>query len=220
MTFSIVARCPQTRQLGVAVSSSSPAVAARCAHVRAHVGAVATQNITDPRLGPKLLDLLAHGLSPEEALATLARSEPHLEYRQLLLVDVQGQTAAHSGAKTLGTHAVAIGDGVVCGGNLLADPEVPARMLRAFGAAGGDLAERILAAMREGREAGPVHSAGLLVGAQEAWPLVDLRVDWSDGDPIEALAGLYTRWRPQMHEYVSRAIEPWTAPSFGVPGDP
>jgi len=93
LTFSIVACCPKTRQLGVAVASSSPAVAARCAHVRAHVGAVASQNITDPRLGPKLLDLMAYGFSAAESLEQLRRGEANLEYRQLLLVDVLPRTA-------------------------------------------------------------------------------------------------------------------------------
>ena len=68
MTFSISARCPDTGMFGIAVSSSSPCVAARCAHARAGVGAVATQNVTDPRLGPKGLDLMASGLSAADAL--------------------------------------------------------------------------------------------------------------------------------------------------------
>ena len=63
MTFSLVGRCARTGRFGVVVASSSPAVAARCAWARAGVGAVATQNITDPRLGPRLLDLLALGRS-------------------------------------------------------------------------------------------------------------------------------------------------------------
>jgi uncharacterized Ntn-hydrolase superfamily protein len=96
---------------GIAVSSSSPCVAARCAHARAGVGAVATQNVTDPRLGPKGLDLMASGLSAEEALEALKRDAPHLEYRQVALVDAQGRTASFSGAHTLGTHRVASAPG-------------------------------------------------------------------------------------------------------------
>ena len=67
MTFSIAARCARTGMLGLAVSSSSPAVAARCAYARAQVGAVASQNITDPTLGPRLLDLMALGATAPEA---------------------------------------------------------------------------------------------------------------------------------------------------------
>nr|MDA3887496.1 DUF1028 domain-containing protein [Allgaiera sp.] len=58
MTFSLVACCPDTGRLGMVISSSSPAVAARCAHARAGVGVVASQNVTDPRLGGRALDLL------------------------------------------------------------------------------------------------------------------------------------------------------------------
>ena len=71
MTFSIAARCVDTGMFGIAVSSSSPAVAARCAHARAGIGAFGTQNITDPRLGPAGLDLMAKGASAEQAIAAL-----------------------------------------------------------------------------------------------------------------------------------------------------
>ena len=72
MTFSLIARCAATGQFGMVIASSSPAVAARCAHVRAGVGAVASQNITDPALGPELLDLLAQGKSAQAALIAIA----------------------------------------------------------------------------------------------------------------------------------------------------
>ena len=92
MTFSIAARCAGTGRFAVAVASSSPAVAARCAHVRAGVGAVMTQNVTDPRLGPRGLDLMALGASPDAGARTiLIATEPHLAYRQLTLIDAQGQ---------------------------------------------------------------------------------------------------------------------------------
>lgn len=103
MTFSISGRCARTGMFGIAVSSSSPCVAARCAHARAGVGVVATQNITDPRLGPKGLDLMAEGLSAPQAIERLKAEAPHLEFRQLALVDSQGRTASFSGSHTLGT---------------------------------------------------------------------------------------------------------------------
>lgn len=224
MTFSISARCPDTGMFAIAVSSSSPCVAARCAHARAGVGAVATQNITDPTLGPRGLDLMASGLSASEALAAMRADAPHVEYRQLALVDARGGTAAFSGAKTLGTHRTAEGPGVVAAGNLLRDPGVPAAMVAAFEAARSEpLAARLIAAMRAaieaGGEEGPVHSAGMLVVRDVAWPVADLRVDWHEDDPIGALAGLWQLWQPQMDAYVTRAIDPSTAPAYGVPGD-
>ena len=225
MTFSIAARCPRSGEFGIAVSSSSPAVAARCAHARAGVGVVATQNITDPTLGPKGLDLMATGLSAAEALAALRATAGHIEYRQLALVDAHGGTAAFSGTKTLGTHHAAAGPGVVAAGNMLKTAAVPEQMVAAFRALEAlPLGERLVRAMQAGLaaggEAGPVHSAGLLVVRDVAWPVADLRVDWHETDPIGALAGLWAMWAPQMDAYVTRALDPSTAPSYGVPGDP
>jgi uncharacterized Ntn-hydrolase superfamily protein len=185
---------------------------------------VATQNITDPTLGPKGLDLLACGLSAEAALGRLRAEALHIEYRQLALVDRGGGTAAFSGSRTLGVHATVQGPGVVAAGNLLRAPDVPHAMISAFLAAPDQpLATRLLAAMRAavdaGGEEGPVHSAGLLVVRDVAWPVADLRVDWHETDPIGALADLWARWAPQMDAYVTRALNPATAPAYGVPGD-
>jgi uncharacterized Ntn-hydrolase superfamily protein len=94
MTFSIAARCVRTGMLGVAVSSSSPAVAARCAYARAQVGAVGCQNITDPTLGPRLLDLMAFGATAPEAVRIVAGSAAHITFRQLLAVDARYTTMA------------------------------------------------------------------------------------------------------------------------------
>lgn len=224
MTFSIAARCARTGMFGVAVSSSSPAVAARCAHVRAHVGIVSTQNITDPALGPRGLDLMASGLSAEAALARLRDSAPHIEYRQLALVDRNGGAATFSGAHSLGIYGAIAAPDVAVAGNLLADARVLAQMLESFQASeGGDLGDRLVAAMLAGRraggEAGPVHSAGLLLARDVAWPVADLRVDWRDDDPLGELESLWRLWKPQMDAYVRRALDPRAAPSYGVPGD-
>ena len=105
MTFSIVGRCDATGQFGIAVSSSSPAVAARCAHARAGVGAVASQNVTDPRLGPHTLDAMANGLTADAAINSVIAAASHTAYRQLLAVDNTGQTAIFSGLNTLGINA-------------------------------------------------------------------------------------------------------------------
>ncbi|MBV8568803.1 MAG: DUF1028 domain-containing protein [Methylobacteriaceae bacterium] len=224
MTFSIAARCAQTGMFAIAVSSSSPCVAARCAHARAGVGVVATQNITDPRLGPRGLDLLAQGLSADEAMTRLAADAPHFAYRQVVVLDRQGRSAAHSGSKTLGTHRVVRAPDVAAAGNLLSAPEVVDRMVETFLARSqAHLGDRILAAMAAavsaGGEEGPVHSAGMVLVDKVEWPVADLRIDWSDADPIAALAALWQLWRPQMNAYVARALDPAAAPAYGVPGD-
>lgn len=222
MTFSIVAR-DASGALGMAVSSSSPAVAARCIHLRSDVGAVASQNITDPRFGGTLLDALADGLTAEAALERLVASDATAPYRQVAIVDTSGRTGVHSGAHTLGRHATAVGDGVVAAGNLLSDTGVPQAMLAAFSAGEGELEVRLLAALKAGLaaggEEGAVHSCGLAVTRASGWNETDLRIDWADDDPIGRLADLLELWLPQRDAYVTRGIDPRTAPAYGVPGD-
>ncbi|MGH6953500.1 MAG: DUF1028 domain-containing protein, partial [Alphaproteobacteria bacterium] len=125
MTFSISGRCRRTGMFGVAVSTSSIAVGARCPFARAGVGAVATQNITNPSLGPKGLDLLAAGLGAKEVVERLVSEERFPEFRQLAVIGRAGPPAHYSGAKTLGTHNVAPGTDCVAAGNLLANRNVP-----------------------------------------------------------------------------------------------
>ena len=94
MTFSIAARCPRTGMLGVAITTSSIAVASRCPWARAGVGAVATQNITDPSLGRKGLDLLQAGKPAPEALRELMQAAAYADYRQVTMIDAAGQAAS------------------------------------------------------------------------------------------------------------------------------
>jgi uncharacterized Ntn-hydrolase superfamily protein len=223
MTFSIVARCSRSGMFGVAVSSSSPAVAARSAYAQAGVGAIASQNITDPTLGIRGLKLMARGASAAEAVAILRRTGSHIKYRQVLAVDAAGISAIHSGRNALGIWAEARAENVACGGNLLANDRVPKAMVEAFLGSDGELGDRIIATMRAalkaGGEAGPVHSAGMKLVREVAWPVADLRCDWTDDCPIEELAKLWGLYKPQLDAYVTRALNPADAPSYGVPGD-
>ena len=223
MTFSIVGRCSETGQLGIAISSSSIAVGARCPWLRAGVGAVASQNITLPALGPQILDALEAGLEPAAALDQALSRNGYSQYRQVALLDSQGRSALFSGSEALGLHNALAGEQCVAAGNLLASPEVIAAMIDAFEHSQGLLAERLLAAMHAamaaGGEAGPVHSAALKVVDDLTWPLIDLRVDWADDNPIGQLTNLWHAYRPQMQDYVIRALDPTRAPSYGVPGD-
>jgi uncharacterized Ntn-hydrolase superfamily protein len=224
MTFSIVARCARSGQFGVAISSSSPAVAARCAHARAGIGAVATQNVTNPALGPLMLDRLAAGDNADSAVAAARDSDRFPDYRQLLAIDAAGTTAVHSGARALGLWTAAQGKDCAAGGNLLASDAVPAVMIAAFETTAGSLGDRLMAAMAAalaaGGEAGPVRSAGLLVMHRQRWPFVDLRIDWlDDGCPVAALDRAWRVYQPQADAYVMRALDPTVAPSYGVPGD-
>ena len=223
MTFSLVARCADTGMFGMAISSSSPAVAARCAYARAGVGAVASQNVTDPRLGPMTLDLMAAGMRAGEAVERVKAEGSAMAYRQVLAVDVAGNTAIHSGPNSLGIWTEANGENVAAGGNLLANDGVPAAMVACFCDTTGDLGDRLIAAMKAGLaaggEAGPVHSAGLLMVDKVPWPVADLRCDWTEDCPIDAVSQAWDVYKPQMADYIQRALHPDQAPTYGVPGD-
>ena len=223
MTISIAGRCERTGAFGVAISSSSPAVGSRCPNVRANVGAVSSQNVTDPSLGPALLDALQAGLSARDALAKVSSTATHPEFRQLTVVDNTGESAVYSGEKSLGINAEVTFKNVAAAGNMLANQNVIQAMVDSFNATGEkELADRLILALEAGveagGEAGPVHSAAVLVATDVAWPTTNLRVDW-DEDPIAKLRELYKVWAPQALDYVTRALNPNSAPSYGVPGD-
>jgi uncharacterized Ntn-hydrolase superfamily protein len=223
MTFSLVARCASSGMFGVAISSSSPAVAARCSYARAGIGAVASQNVTDPTLGPLTLDLLEQGKTAIEAMAEVRKRGKFIDYRQVLAVDKHGQAAIHSGRNALGIWTEASAEDVASGGNLLANENVPQAIVDGFLNANGHIGDRLIAAMRAGLaaggEAGPTHSAGLKIVDKVSWPVADLRCDWTENCPIEQIATAWDVYKPQLDAYIQRALDPRAAPSYGVPGD-
>jgi uncharacterized Ntn-hydrolase superfamily protein len=212
MTFSIIGRCPRTGQIGAAVSTSNIGVGTRVPFARAGVGAVLTQHRTDPRLGPRGLDLLASGCSAEEALNALVASTVHIGWRQLAVIDAAGRTAAYSGSRVKPHLGEVRGEDCVVVGNILANDRVVPAMAEAFQARVGDqLAARLVSALEAGLEAGgehgPVRSAALLVVRKEEFPLVDLRVDAAER-PIAALRALWDEYVPWIDEFVVRAVDP------------
>ena len=222
MTFSLAVR-DDSGAFGMVICSSSPAVASRCVHLRAGVGAVASQNVTNPRLGALALDALASDLDAEAALAEAQASEDHRAYRQLVVVDGRGNTAVHTGEHALGINYHVQTKSAAAAGNMLRDEAVIQSLLDGFvGSAAQGLEGRLLdglaAAIEAGGEAGPVHSAGLQVVEDVPWPVTDLRVDWHD-DPVGELRRLWNVWEPQKRDYRIRGLDPTAAPSYGVPGD-
>ncbi|MFE0877010.1 DUF1028 domain-containing protein [Streptomyces smyrnaeus] len=223
MTFSLVVR--DGERFGIAASSSSPAVAARVAHLRPGIGAATSQNITDPTLGTELLEALADHGDVERALAEVtgaARNAKTIAYRQLTVLGRSGPGCAYSGSLTLGSHASATAEGAVAAGNMLSGEHIPGVLLDAYSTATGELEERLVTAMKAavaaGGEEGPVYSAGLAVVADVGWRVTDLRVDWAE-DPVDRLGELLDVWLPQRDDYVRRGLDPATSPSYGVPGD-
>ncbi len=222
MTFSVAGICPDTGMVGCAITSSSICVTSRCAFARNSTGVALTQNITNPDLGPLALDLLAEGHNAEAVMEKLQAAEPHIQWRQLGILDKDGNGATFSGAEALGIYATEKGKNCIAMGNLLANTDVPQAMTDHFENSTGDLADRLLAALEAGLaaggELGPEHSAGLLVYGEPNWPVVDLRVDWHVS-PISELRMVLNNYQPQMDAYITRAKDPANAESYGVPGD-
>ena len=217
MTYSIAARCQQSGAFGIAITSSSICVASRCAWV-SPLGVVMTQNVTDPSLGPAGLSLLRQGLGAAAILDLLVAGTPEPEWRQVGVIDRYGRAAQHSGMRALPRAAVAQGESCLALGNLLAAPEVPARMISTYlELANASFPERLLRALEAGHDAGgeigDEHAAGLHIAEVYDWPVVDLRVDWHD-DPIAELRRLWELYAPQRSAYEIRARAPGSAPNF------
>ena len=213
MTFTVVARCPDTKALGICLATSPLGVASRCPHVRSGVAAISSQCHTNWRLGLIGLDLAAHGLDPDQILTALRGYDPHFDYRQVGIVTIDGAAAAYSPSKGAAHTGHKIGDGFVAMGNGLAGPQVVEAMHDGFLAnAGVDLAERLLRAIEAGYAAGgePVgqQSAGLIVSMPDCErPLVDLRIDMASplpkdgGDAVKDLRRVFDAFKPLVPYY-------------------
>lgn len=219
MTYSIAAKCPRTGMFGVAVTTSSLGVGSRCAYARAGVGAVLTQHRTDPRLGPRGLDLLAQGRTATETIEALTKDDPTIGWRQLLVVDTAGHTAWFHGERIKSVHSAHRGATSVAAGNILRNTEVTRAMVEACDADPNlSLPERLVRAMEAGYAAGSelkqIKSAALLVVDKESFPYVDLRVDF-DPRPLETLRWLWEIYEPSANIYVARAVDPDAVPGSG-----
>jgi len=198
LTFSIVARDPKTKALGVSVSTAVPAVGSLVPHVEVGVGAIATQAQTNVFYGIEGLTLLKKGLPPQTVLETMLQRDVDREKRQVIIIDAQGRTAAFTGTENVGWKGHMVGKDCAVAGNMLAGSLVLKAMVETFEATKGKLAERLLKALEAGQEAGGDKrgrmSAALLV-AGEQWisgtrPVLDLRVD-AHQDPVKELRRIY-----------------------------
>jgi uncharacterized Ntn-hydrolase superfamily protein len=201
---------------GAAVTTSSMGVGSRCPYAQAGVGAVLTQHRTDPRLGPRGLELLATGRSASQVMAALVQDNPTIGWRQLAVIDRRGDTAYYHGDRIASVHAAAQGDAVCAIGNIIRHADVPRAMVEAFSRSPEEhLAERLLRALEAGLAVGgelkQVKSAALLVVHEQSFPLVDLRVEL-DPQPLTALRFLWELYRPQAELYVRRALDPDSLP--------
>lgn len=203
MTFSIVAWDPDARpsaEWGVAVASKFLAVGAAVPWARAGAGAVATQALANLAYGPGGLDLMASGRHAPEVVAELTGADDERAHRQLGIVDAHGGSANFTGQECFDWAGGRTGDGYTCQGNILTGPEVVRRMAQVFETTGGELAERLVATLRAGDEAGGDRrgrqSAALLIVREGGGygggidVAVDLRVDDHDA-PIDELSRLF-----------------------------
>lgn len=223
-TFSAAGRCSRTGAIGAVVTSSSPAVGARCLHIAPDTGVVLTQNVTDPRLADIGLACLKNGYHPDDAMRAMTAATPYAGYRQLAVLDARGNTSVYSGEKSLGIYNHFRAPNIACIGNLLSDASIPEAMAQHFMENGHlPLAERLLSTIATGFEMGgemdDERSIALKVYRQGvSFAYVDLRVDDSD-DPLGDMTKLWEVYGPQADAYVTRALHPDQAPSFGVRGD-
>lgn len=199
MTFSIVARDPDTGDLGVAVASKFLAVGAVVPHARAGVGAVATQSAANVTFGPNGLALMADGIAADEAVRRLTDEDEGRAHRQLGMVDAQGRAATYTGGGCIDWAGGRIADNVACQGNILTGADVVDALMDTFLAGGAAFPELLLRALKAADSAGGDkrgrESAALLIvrenggygGNNDRW--IDLRVD-DHPAPVDELARL------------------------------
>lgn len=203
-TFSIVARDPETGDLGVAVQSHYFSVGPIVPWAEPGVGAVATQSLVEVSYGPKGLELMKDGKSAEEALKELLSRDEHADVRQVAMVDTKGNVAAHTGKKCIADAGDHVGKQYSVQANLMANDRVWSAMAKAYERSTGDLPERLLAALEAGQAAGGdirgQQSAAIVIvkGKRSSRPwtdrVLDLRVEDSP-KPIAELRKLVTTWR-------------------------
>jgi len=189
MTFSITARCPNTGDLGIAISTAVPAVGNRCIYVKVDVGAIATQSFTNRMLGTNGIKLLGLGLSPENAITVLLEEDKDKEQRQVGAIDALSQTFAWTGTKCIDWAGHVIGPDHVVAGNMLVSKDTIVAMSESFQSTRGDLNHRLLTALEAGQDAGGDKrgrvSAALLVASKQAKNYQNLRVDIHSNPVIE-----------------------------------
>jgi len=205
-TFSIVARCERTGMVGVCQATHAYAVGARCPWVRAGIGAVATQAITDPRLGRLALNLLELGYSAPRALQEVAASDPHFAHRQVGIVDRDGNAVAQTGSANKDWAGHITGPNFVAMGNFLVGARTVEAMAESFQKTESlELDERLLRAVEAGHDAGGQHngqrSAALVVHWREVFPWVDLRADAHE-EPVGELRRIFTLFQG-VKEYMT-----------------
>ena len=211
MTFTIMARCPDSGRLGIATATRSLAVGARVPHIRSRLGAVSIMAIADPRLGDTALRFLETGYKAPNVIDALVAGDPYAEYRQLGVIDDDGFIAARNGKMNRDWTGYHIGDNHIALGNVLLGEHVLEAIESGFLADPGDpLEDRLMRGLEAGRDAGGQHggqrSAAILVYDAKPFAHVDLRVDIHD-EPVGELRRVYDAFRPAIPYYNLRLVD-------------
>jgi len=209
MTFTIVARDPETGLVGLCQGTSAMGVASRCTHVRAGVAAIASQSHSDWRIGRRALDLVESGLAPAATIDALRTTDDHFDYRQVGIVTVDGQVATHTGPSCGPYASDLLGDGFAVLGNLLIGQQVLDAMHASYEGSGSRaFPERLLLAVEAGLAAGGegvqhLSSSIVVAGPASPRPLLDLRVDVAPvgGDAIVELRRIFDEFAPLVDYY-------------------
>jgi uncharacterized Ntn-hydrolase superfamily protein len=221
MTFTVIARCPRTGRFGLGSASYTLAIGAYCdGALRPNVGVAITQDAPLLRNNRLATNLLAQGVTPQQALRVLAENDAHYDYRQIAIVDREGVAVAHTGAHLRPACGQRVGSGFVAVGSMLANENVLDALAAGFESQSqADLEERLLNALEAGRDAGglkgnkgplPERSVALIVWGKHDYSDIDLRVDLQDG-AIAALRRMYVDYKPTAEYYEERARHPRNA---------
>lgn len=220
MTYSIVARCARTGRLGIGTSTFSLACGSRSESVRPNVGICKSQAFYKRPVDPLALNLLAQGLTPGRVMGMLEANDPDFEYRQIGMIDRDGQAVAHTGPKTRPWSGHRCGPNHAAFGNVLAGPQVVDGIVAGFHAEpDADLEFRLLRALEGGHDAGgqlgpdgPVteRSAWLRVVDRHDYPIFDLRVD-RHPTAIAELRRVFEEYKRYEAYYWDRSRNPRTA---------
>jgi uncharacterized Ntn-hydrolase superfamily protein len=220
MTYTLLARCPKTGQVGIGIATYSICVGLYCNALRGNVGAAMTQAFVNQGNNTLALNLLAQGFSPARVLDELKANDPDAEYRQIAIIDREGRAVGYSGPKTRGWSGHVVGDGYVSMGNVLAGRHVVAAMAQAYEATAAESFERrLLGAIEAGRDAGgqvgyeghmTERSAAVRVFGEHDHAELDLRVDLHD-EAVDALRRAFEEYELYRGYYRDRGKNPRNA---------
>ena len=205
-TFSIVAHCSQTGQLGIAISTAIPGVGGICPFIRANIGAVSTQSWVNPYLAFDILDTLKSGATASSAMEQVIAADEDREQRQLGVVDASGKAISWTGAECTPWAGQIVRSGIAIQGNMLVGENTLIAMETSFSQSEEDLSERLMCALEAGQAAGGdmrgKQSAALKVYASEDYPLMDIRVD-EHTEPVTELRRVLTVARAQLAPFIA-----------------